>query len=453
MRSECEKLDDGDSDSLDQLLASARWPQPAPEQVERLKRRWFLLRRGRGGASGSLLAVAALAAGLLVATATAGWRWIAVDNGNPLRERPERQTSNPPLPSRENRGEGSLATDAFARLTPDRPRSLPKPEEPASVPQVEVSPSSNAAGALSRYEQVASWAALRRGELARTAQRRRRRQAALDEQPLRDALDPLVAEAKAELSRSGPRTEPPPQTSLAWRALAASAAAKLQPQPERYEPALWKILIVDAAHGGAPAEASARRLAAARLLSQLSTPRSSVVLRELAAAPDCRAAAIVGLARVADESLCLELIDSEPQPELQRLLLSSLLGRGDDAAVRSFLEFVDDPAWTALALAAARETARPPVDSLFAVLEGPQVSLREAAAKTLGNLADPSVPQGLAQHVVNNVSRREALVGLLFSYSPASASFLRSARQDLYLAATVQAVESDLWSPYEYPRR
>jgi hypothetical protein len=329
---------------------------------------------------------------------------------------------------------------------------LPRPEQPAGVPQIEASPSSNAA-ALSRYEQVASWAVLRRGELARISQRRGRRQTSLDEQPLSDALDSLAAEAKAELSRSEPRAEPPPQTSLAWRALAAAAAAKLQPQPERYEPALWKILQVESEAGRAPAQASPRRLAAARLLSQLSTPRSSVVLRELAAAPDCHAAAIVGLARVADEPLCLELIDSEPRPELQRLLLSSLLGRGGDSAVRSFLEFVDDPAWTALALAAARETARPPVDSLFAVLEGPQVSLREAAAKTLGNLADPSVPRGLAQHVVNNVSRREALVGLLFSHSPASASFLRRARQDLYLAATVQAVESDLWSPYEFPRR
>jgi hypothetical protein len=452
MRSECEQLDDGGDDSLDRLLASARWPQPTPEQVERLKRRWFLLRRGRGGSSGSLLAVAALAAGLLVATAAAGWRWIGVNHSNSLRERPERQTSNRPLPSPENRGEDRPATDALISLAPERPRSLPKPEEPTDVPQVEVSPSSNAA-ALSRYEQVASWAALRRGELARIAQRRGRRQAALDEQPFRDALDSLLAEAKAELSRSEPQAESPPQTSLAWRALAAVAAAKLQPQPERYEPALWKILKVESASGRAPAEASPRRLVAARLLSQLSTPRSLVVLRELAAEPDCHAAAIVGLARVADESLCLELIDSEPQPELQRLLLSSLLGRGDDSAVRSFLEFVDDPAWTALALAAARETAQPPVDSLFAVLEGPQVSLREAAAKTLGNLADPSVPQGLAQHVVNNVSRREALVGLLFSHSPASANFLRRARQDLCLAATVQAVESELWSPYQYPRR
>lgn len=452
MRSECERLDDEGDDSLDRLLASARWPEPAPGQIERLKRHWFLLRRGRGGSSGSLLAVAALAAGLLVATAAAGWRWIGVGHDDPLRERPERQTSNLPLPSPENRGEDRSSTDAIARLTPEHPRSLPKPEIPTRVPQVEVSPSSNAA-ALSRYEQVASWAALRRGELARSAPRRGRQQAALDEQPLSDALDSLAAEAKAELSRSEPPAEQPPQTSLAWRAPAAVAAAKLQPQPERYEPALWKILKIDAAPGGAPPQASARRLAAARLLSQLGTPRSSAVLRELAAAPDCHAAAIVGLARVADEPLCLELIDSEPRPELRRLLLSSLLGQGDDSAVRSFLAFVDDPAWTALALAAARETARPPVDSLFAVLEGPQVSLREAAAKTLGNLADPSVPQGLAQNVVNNVSRREALVGLLFSHSPASASFLRRARQDLYLAATVQAVESDLWSPYEYPRR
>jgi hypothetical protein len=233
---------------------------------------------------------------------------------------------------------------------------------------------------------------------------------------------------------------------LAWRASAAKSIASLAPQAERYEPALWAILRDNRA------ALHARRIAAARLLSQLATPRSTFVLEQLRRVAEFHAAAIVGLARVADADRRVELLEAERQGELQRVLLASLLERGDASTVERFLWYVDNPAWRRLALAAAQDARQPPTDVLFAFLADPHVSLREAAAMTLGNVADPTVPARLARHVAENVNRREALLGLLSSPSQQSAGFVRRAKQDLQLMATVQSVESELFSA-DFPRR
>jgi hypothetical protein len=297
--------------------------------------------------------------------------------------------------------------------------------------------------ALTPYEQVAAMAVLRRCEEMKPVSTIAT-SAPLDVKPLERALAALAEEAESELVGSEDSTRP--VSSLAWRSMAAQAAASLGPQAERYEPTLWAILRDNRA------ALHARRIAAARLLSQLATPRSAFVLEQLARIADFHAAAIVGLARVAGVERRVELLEAERQGELQRVLLASLLERGDVSTVERFLWYVDNPAWRRLALAAAQDARRPPIEVLFAFLGDPHVLMREAAAMTLGNVADPTVPARLARHVAENVCRREALLGLLTSPSQQSAGFVRRAKQDLELTATVQSVESELFST-DFPRR
>ena len=431
------EFDDSD-DALEGLLAAARWPEPTAAQVERLKRRWFLLRRGERPRGLSSWAVAAIAAGLLVATTAAGWRWL----GDSLR------------------GKGSLGVDrdrdaiapqanVATSLPPEHVRELSSPR-PERVEAVGPASSSPAVG-LTTYEQVAALAVLRRDQWTRTGPKPRLPppdeklpdEKPFNEKPFNEALDALAAEAEAELASPGKAA---PSSPLAWQAATAAAAQSLGPRAERFEPALWAIL----QHGGR--QTHARRLAAARLLSQLATPRSAAIFEALADVADFHPAAIAGLARVADGASRIDLLEAERQDELQRLLLTSLLDRGDAATVEQYLRYVGDPVWRKQALAAARDARRPPVELLFALLAGPQVSLREAAAQTLGNVADPAAPRRLARYAIENVSRREALLGLLSSPSWESAAYVERARQDVLMIATVQAVENEFFST-ELPRR
>src|SRR3569623_1418219 len=126
-------LDDSD-DSLDRLLQSARWPEPTPHQVERLSQRWRSLRRGRATSNHSAWLLAALAAGLLAATAAASWRWIGPEN-----------MASAPQDLRERRNNGPSANDALANSGPQRFRPNPlatrqetRPRSPA-LPKREVS--------------------------------------------------------------------------------------------------------------------------------------------------------------------------------------------------------------------------------------------------------------------------------------------------------------------------
>ncbi|HVW36212.1 MAG TPA: hypothetical protein VHB99_02865, partial [Pirellulales bacterium] len=400
-------------------------PEPTEVQVERLRRRWFLLRRGRQSRGAAPWAVAAIAAGLLVAAGAAGWRWL----GEPsLRLAPDRKASQAP-------------TNRLASVPRSDGQALSRPESERR--RVDLPMAGAASLALTSYEQVAAMAVLRRREEMKPVSNIAA-SASLDEKPLEWALAALTEEAESELIESEDSKKPAP--SLAWRASAAKSAASLAPQAERYEPALWAIL------RDRRAAMRPRRLAAARLLSQLATPHSAFVLERLARVAEFHAAAIVGLARVVGVDRRVELIAAERQSDLQRVLLASLLERGDASAVERFLGYVDHPAWRRLALAAAQDATQPPVDMLFALLTDPRISLREAAAMTLGNVADPTVPARLARHVAENVSRREALLGLLTSPSQQSAGFVRQAKQDLQLMATVQSVEYELFST-DFPRR
>ena len=445
-------LDDSD-DSLDRLLQSARWQEPNSDQVARLCQHWRFLRRGRVTSNHSAWLFAALAAGLLVATAAASWRWIGAEN-----------MASAPQDSKDRRNNTPASNDALANSEPQRfrpnplatrqqtrPRSsaLPKGEGSEAVrpafydPPVVAPDSSN--HELTCYEQVASFAVLELRERRRSAAQPRPEP--LDLQPLNAALDSIASTIQVdETGQGNVRSTRKP---LAWRTAAVAAADKLAPHAERYEPALIAIIQTAA---NTPAE-RARKLAATCLLAQIGAPSSFPLLSQLLASPELHDAALFGVARWATAEQLDSLIVAEQQPELQCWLLTSLLERDNSTSLESYLRFVGDHNWGRTALEAARQATRAPIEELFACLEGPQVSLRESAAKTLANLPDPRVWERLAEHVGQNVSRREALVGLLSSPYPQVADFVQAAKRDQYLMATVQAVESEIPWFTEYPRR
>ncbi|HEX5442502.1 MAG TPA: hypothetical protein VFW87_01675 [Pirellulales bacterium] len=63
-------------DALDRLLAQARWPEPEPRRVARLQAYWQRLSQRPGRRGTPRFAILALAAGLMLATGAACWRWV-----------------------------------------------------------------------------------------------------------------------------------------------------------------------------------------------------------------------------------------------------------------------------------------------------------------------------------------------------------------------------------------
>lgn len=96
------------------------------------------------------------------------------------------------------------------------------------------------------------------------------------------------------------------------------------------------------------------------------------------------------------------------------------------------------------ALAAVAEVDHPPLDYLFESLEGPLVERRLAAALALGRVERAEVTWGLGQCLQRGVSRQEALVGLLARQDAGAIRLIEEAREDIHLAAAVEAAQWQL---------
>jgi hypothetical protein len=188
-----------------------------------------------------------------------------------------------------------------------------------------------------------------------------------------------------------------------------------------------------------------RRLAAARLLAHIGSPRSLPVLVELAADPLTHEAALGGLGRLADDRDLARLAAVEPDERLRRQLLGVLLARGTSESVGLYLELVQHRNTRSDALAVLAQMEHPPADALLSYLESPQGAWRLAAAQALSRIADPAVFERLCQSL-GGIGRQEALVALLLSPSPRAAECLNHARHNVYLVAAVQAAERQLHS-------
>jgi hypothetical protein len=382
----------GDESDLDRLLGQARWPEPRDEQIARLGERWqAIVRRRRRLMYGAL----AMAASLLVIVGILASR----DRGT--------------LPQ-----SIAGADRAADTVTAENPAVIQSPRPIPSTPQVAIStdiPSKPARWSVESrdanlYERVLLTRALNRPKLSR----RRPAKAEPDTSPLEELLAVIARDPKADVEV---------RLVLLLRDLA------------RYEPALW-----DAARG---ADAD-RRLAAAKIVARIGTARSLPILTELMNDPATHAAAILGLGRLVGVPDLMRLVTVEPDAELRRDLLRTLLARRTEESIKLYLDFVNEPRFRPDALLAAATMTDPPVDLLLAFLESPQKSLRLSAAQALGRLPDAEIAQRLSESVFHGVGRQEALVALLLSPSAQAAGFLNQARQNLYLVASVQAAEQQL---------
>jgi hypothetical protein len=372
-------------DPLDRLLSAARWPEAEPERVARLRRHWFDLRRL--GPRGPLLS-AAVAASLLLSSGTACWRWAA---------RPEPILRSAPAG-------GWAAVEA--------PAASNKPGNAV----VESTAILWSGGFTSRvptlYEQVLT-----------ISSRPGAADASAPSAGVAEAIDLAALEFVLSDLADCPGAD------------VASLIACLPGDHAAYEQALWGILGSPRPNQWEPA---------VRVLAEIGTWRSLPVLAHWSARPETHDPAMRGLARLADPRMLTRLALDEPDRTLRRQLLRGLLDRGTPDAVRLYLNFVRRAETAADALAAARHLNRPPVDQLFAVLQGPDVSARLAAARVLGRLNQPEITQRLARMATDNICRQEALVGLLSSPRFEASVFVQQARQDLSLMAAVRAAEWQL---------
>ena len=181
------------------------------------------------------------------------------------------------------------------------------------------------------------------------------------------------------------------------------------------------------------------QLAAIHLLGIVGTHRSIPLLLELSQQAAAHEAAVRSLAALADPISIGRLAAAEQDPLLRKQLLATLLTRGDEQSVAVFLSFVEQDSSDAAALAAAHEASPVPLGSLFGFLQGPQSSRRMAAARVLGRIDDPRIPQRLIPMVLENVFRQESLIALLSSPRREAAEFLQLARRDPLLVASLQA--------------
>lgn len=293
-----------DDDALDRLLAGARWPEPEPMRVERLQTYWRRLGRKAGLASGPRFGLVALAAGLLLATGAACWRWAM-------------------LPAALDQSPGGSAPLLAHSHTDDLDRAASDHLQPA---------------------------------------------------PVNDTIE---------------------------------SATELQPvwvrAPSRYE----QVVLNSAA-------------SRSRSFRQARNPRPTAPAAVDHAPPD----------------------SEERAADARQRLWAETLRRADPEAMSNFLVAIErgDRA----ALAAVAEVDHPPLDYLFESLEGPLVERRLAAALALGRVERAEVTWGLGQCLQRGVSRQEALVGLLARQDAGAIRLIEEAREDIHLAAAVEAAQWQL---------
>jgi hypothetical protein len=420
--------DDALDYALDELLRAARWPEPEPDQLPRLERRWTGLwhARVRRRRAASVLGLVAIGAGLLIAASL--WMDIARAPKEPREIAPAVPQSEPRVPQSEPR-EPPAKQVAESADRPKRPEPLDNPRDAPAPDQIPPSPPDDTrdsepeaplvpAKTLVRsrpatpYEKLAFRLSTRRRSAARQQPDRELVEAAI-ERRVREPHADLDALAQPLLASRGPNES----ALLAWARRSR----------------------------GAP------QVAAIDLLGRVGTPRSVPVLAGLVGAPETHAAAVRALARLADLETLVRLADAELDPHLRQELMASLLSRGDAAAVAAYLDFVQRRETRASALAALDRVAEPPVALLFEFLKSPRQTQRLAAAVALGQIDGPDVSRRLIDMVLSDVPCHEALVALVASPGQEPSRFVSQARSHPLLAGSVRSIEHRLRVFLPYP--
>jgi hypothetical protein len=423
-------------DPLDQLLNEARWPAPTPKQLSRSAEQWHAVwhaqRRRERFASRAV--VVGFAASVLVAVIF-GWRWFN-RRGNDLRQ----------------------------PVTIEQPKERPTDEKNAppvkqtEIPRIALRP----ATAVPRFEEpVLSRAPSKLEELLVGVPSHARHNRKRESQPHPSETNKAASRVASSSSsvRRRATTKAPAKEDIAKKDAATPAVARLVANPKldvmKVAAGLRSAAAVNELHllailANAPLskQTLAYQMAAIRLLAEIGSPRSVPDLLRASTDSNLHVASINALGRLADSAILDQLASQEPNRELQRSLLTALLGRGDLDSYRLYLSYLQNEATAETALAAAEQVPNPPMEILFAALGSPSELERLAAARVLGRIDGPATTARLVAMLEEGTSRQEACVALLSSRGPEAVSFVRNARTNPTLAALFDAASVHLWNTF-----
>ncbi|MBX3411523.1 MAG: hypothetical protein KF708_02305 [Pirellulales bacterium] len=380
-------------DPLDDLLRAARWSEADAQQTSHLAERWRKIHRRQRIVDGARVAGMALAAVVLVGGSLT-WQMMTVES---------------PLP-------------ALVEVAPESPAAplnlpgpLPAPEENA------VAPVPLAVSVASREANPFELAIVRRQQQARAKERRPFEQDAPTEpvaptEQARDDLESVIARLLAN------GAEDLPAAAVVLDETHVDAESRLR-------------ALVEQSRG-------AKQAVALRLLATLATRDSLLFLINHSLRPHCPDEVLAAIERLCETHELAELAYRAESAERRRAWLAALLRRDAAENTPAYLALLRHPSITQDAIAALVAAENPPIEGLFAALASPDVDERIVAARALAARNDPAVSRRLAQIVMQNNARREALVALLMSKDAVASEFLAYARTDLRLWPSVQAVSA-----------
>jgi hypothetical protein len=146
------------------------------------------------------------------------------------------------------------------------------------------------------------------------------------------------------------------------------------------------------------------------------------------------------LARASVKALA-QMVNAEENPDLQEEILVALLNRGDRQSVGAYLDIISQRTLADRALSALDRVKDPPTDVLFGFLRGEQTPRRLAAALALGRIDGPETSRKLFEMVCKNVSRQEAMVGLLASSGDDASRYVDFAKQNIALKGVLNGAQ------------
>lgn len=117
--------------------------------------------------------------------------------------------------------------------------------------------------------------------------------------------------------------------------------------------------------------------------------------------------------------------------------LARLIQIDSDASIAAYLAVAELPENRRLALDASRSIDAPPTDGLLRRLNDPRIATRMTAAAVLGYIDGPKTTEKLAELVMKNQNRREALFALAASNGAEAKAFLERAKHSNELASAV----------------
>jgi hypothetical protein len=362
-------------DPLDDLLASARWPEAEAERLSRLQAHWDSSPlRTRSHARQVAIRCAAVAAALALSVVVAWWSWTE-DRPGDIQHPPHKIVEHAP------------------------------PRQPVPVPHETRKP----AVAVLKHSRPATLLET----AAFKAHQSRQHEVAWQQ-------DTLVEQAIAAI-----RYTP----DLSAQQIATAARPLLARRAYNERRLLESATYFD----------GSRRDAALRLLAHVATPRSLSALLPLVEHPHCgRLAASTLLHVVPPESLAI-LARRERNPQGQQAMLAALLKTGDRRTVGLFLTCVAHRQTRAAALQVAAHTDSLPIVPLVDWLNSSDPTRSSAAATALAHATDPAAVSAMIALARSGRSPQAAMIALVGSEQPAAQSFVAAAQKSPLVAAVNEA--------------